>query len=81
MKKRISIALAVLTLTLSASARPASAQVTPAQGYTPPDDAPSVKVGGTLFLDYTFQDEPETRDAGGNRIPPTRSTSVVRTST
>lgn len=70
MKKRISRALAALTLALSVSARPASAQITPAQGYTPPDDTPSVKVGGTIFLDYTFQDEPETRDAGGNRIHP-----------
>src|SRR5256885_1221730 len=36
----------------------ASAQVTPAAGYTPPDDTPSFKVGSTIFADYT----------SGNRI-------------
>ncbi|PYQ37206.1 MAG: hypothetical protein DMF55_01850 [Acidobacteria bacterium] len=48
----------------------AIAQITPAEGYTPPNDDPSVKVGGTIFLDYTFQQEPEARDAGGNLIHP-----------
>ena len=32
---------------------PCSAQVTPAGGYTPPDDTPAIKVGATLFADYT----------------------------
>ena len=26
-----------------------------AEGYTPPDDTPTVKVGGTIFADYTYQ--------------------------
>jgi len=49
---------------------PALAQVTPAAGYTPPDDTPTVKVGGTIFLDYTYTDEPTTTDADGNVIHP-----------
>jgi hypothetical protein len=61
--------LAFLTTGLFASAV-ALAQITPAEGYTPPNDDPSVKVGGTIFLDYTFQDEPQSRDAGGNLIEP-----------
>jgi hypothetical protein len=32
----------------------ASAQVTPAAGYTPPDDTPSIRVGVTLFPLYTY---------------------------
>ncbi|HMA18051.1 MAG TPA: hypothetical protein VKS03_06400 [Thermoanaerobaculia bacterium] len=46
----------------------ALAQITPAEGYTPPNDDPSVKVGGTIFLDYTWQDSPEVRDADGNLV-------------
>lgn len=46
----------------------ALAQVTPAEGYTPPNDDPSVKVGGTIFLDYTYQDAPETTDANGDQV-------------
>jgi hypothetical protein len=48
----------------------ASAQVTPAAGYTPPDDTPTIKVGATLFTDYTFQSEPEVADADGGLINP-----------
>src|SRR5207237_3209840 len=29
----------------------ASAQVTPAAGYTPPDDTPSIKIGAVIFTD------------------------------
>jgi hypothetical protein len=47
---------------------PAAAQVTPAAGYTPPDDTPSIKVGATLFADYTFMQKPEATDADGNVI-------------
>jgi hypothetical protein len=48
----------------------APAQVTPAAGAVPPDDTPSVRVGGTLFLDYTFTDVPKTTDADGNSVTP-----------
>ncbi|HEX9427535.1 MAG TPA: hypothetical protein VGA64_07090, partial [Candidatus Polarisedimenticolia bacterium] len=46
------------------------AQVTPASGYTPPDDTPAIKVGMTIFTDYTYTDEPTATDADGNVINP-----------
>lgn len=46
----------------------ASAQVTPAAGYTPPDDTPSIRVGVTIFSDYTYTKAPKTTDADGNTI-------------
>jgi hypothetical protein len=52
------------------SAGSAFAQVTPASGYTPPDDTPSIKVGTTIFTGYTYQDEPTALDADGNTINP-----------
>src|SRR3954452_6131861 len=59
--------LIALTL-LSTSAAAVSAQVTPAAGYTPPDDTPSVKVGVTLFTDYSVQQKPKVVDADGNEV-------------
>jgi len=46
----------------------AIAQVTPAAGYTPPDDTPSIRLGMTLYPLYTVQTTPETTDAAGNTI-------------
>lgn len=51
-----------------AGADVASAQVTPAQGYTPPDDTPSIKVGVTIYSDYTYQLEPTVKDTDGHFI-------------
>jgi len=48
----------------------AFAQVTPAAGYTPPDDTPSFKIGATIFADYTVQQSPNTKDSDGNTIRP-----------
>src|SRR6266849_2371090 len=48
----------------------AAAQVTPAAGYTPPDDNPSFKIGATIFGDYTYVDSPTAKDADGNVIHP-----------
>jgi len=56
----------VLVAALAAS--PAWAQVTPAAGGTPPDDTPSVRVGTTIYTDYTYIDEPTVKDADGNVI-------------
>ena len=53
---------------LSAFAGAASAQVTPAAGYTPPDDIPSIKVGATLFANYTYQTGPKIADTDGNLV-------------
>lgn len=47
----------------------ASAQVTPpAAAPPPPDDTPSIRVGATLFADYSYTKQPETTDADGNTI-------------
>jgi hypothetical protein len=48
----------------------AQAQVTPAAGYTPPDDTPTIKVGSTIFTDYTYTVKPQAKDADGNQINP-----------
>src|SRR5262245_27416823 len=62
-------ALAVLAVAaILASAPPVFAQVTPAAGYTPPDDTPSIKVGTTIYADYTYQEEPLKKDTDGNLI-------------
>jgi len=53
---------------LLAFAVPCRAQVTPAAGYTPPDDTPSIKLGVTIFADYTVQQQPKIVDADGNTV-------------
>jgi hypothetical protein len=60
--------LALAAAALLVAAVPSPAQVTPAAGYTPPDDTPSIKVGATIFADYTYQVEPEIIDADGNVV-------------
>jgi hypothetical protein len=55
-------AAAVIGLTGST----ASAQTPAAR----PEDTPSVRVGTTLYMDYTFQQSPETTDADGNTVNP-----------
>lgn len=51
-----------------AGALPCAAQVTPAAGYTPPDDTPVIRVGVTIFADYTFQQQPKIKDADANDV-------------
>lgn len=58
-------AIAALALLI---AIPTFGQVTPAAGSTPPDDTPSVKVGGTIFADYTYTETPKSQDAAKNTI-------------
>jgi hypothetical protein len=48
--------------------RLSSAQVTPAAGYTPPDDTPSLRVGLTLFPTFNLQTDPKITDADGNSV-------------
>ncbi len=55
-----------MTLTLFGSV--ASAQITPAAGYTPPDDTPSIKVGALIYADWTVQTNPKVVDTDGNTI-------------
>jgi hypothetical protein len=69
--------LVALVLVLGAG-RTARAQVTPAAGYTPPDDTPSIKIGAVIFADYTYQQQPTGKDADGNVINPS-SFNVART--
>lgn len=47
-----------------------SAQITPAATSTPPDDTPSIKVGATIYTDFTYQQNPQTLDGDGNTINP-----------
>jgi hypothetical protein len=65
MRIRYSAAFYIAT---AAIATGAFAQVTPAAGYTPPDDTPKVNVGATIFGDYTYVESPQVKDADGNVI-------------
>lgn len=67
---RWSAAAALAGAVLLMTAPAAVAQVTAAAGYTPPDDTPSIKVGATIFADYTFQSLPTSTDGAGNVINP-----------
>lgn len=69
MRMKLSRTLAAV-LVLAGSGGAASAQVTPAAGYTPPDDTPSVKVGAVIYADWTYQPSPEVVDTDGNVINP-----------
>ena len=59
---------AALLVAIVSPALPCSAQVTPAASYTPPDDTPAIKVGATLFADYTVLQTPKIKDADGNDV-------------
>ena len=61
--RHLPFVLGALTL-----AFPCAAQVTPAAGYTPPDDTPSIKIGAVIFTDYTVQQQPKVKDADGNDV-------------
>jgi hypothetical protein len=50
------------------TAVPCAAQVTAAAGYTPPDDTPAIRVGATIFTDYTVQFDPKVTDTDGNSV-------------
>ena len=65
--RRVVVALAAAAV-IGLAAQPAGAQVTPAAGYTPPDDTPAIKIGAVIFADYTYQSTPSVTDADGNSI-------------
>ena len=44
------------------------AQVTPAAGNTPPDDTPSIKLGTTIFADFTYNESPDIKDGDGHTV-------------
>ena len=58
----------VLTMGTLLCGNAALAQVTPAAGYTPPDDTPSIRVGFTLWTQFVLQTEPQITDAAGNTV-------------
>ena len=68
--------LAALTSLAWLAATPAPAQAQSAQAQPGdaarrrPDDTPSVRVGATIYADFSFQESPETFDTDGNRIHP-----------
>ncbi len=61
------IVAVLLTVALPGLAR---AQVTPAAGYTPPDDTPAIKLGTTIYTDFTYTQKPQAKDTDGNAINP-----------
>jgi hypothetical protein len=64
----VSVRTAILSSAVLAVAVPCAAQVTPAAGYVPPDDTPSIKLGATIYADYTVQQTPKIKDADGNEV-------------
>ena len=50
------------------ASRGLSAQVTPAAGVAPVDNTPSIKVGMTIFTDYTLSSTPKVLDANGDSV-------------
>jgi len=65
MRIRNSAACFIAAVMISAGA---FAQVTPAAGYTPPDDTPKFNIGAVIFAYYTYVESPEAKDADGNTI-------------
>ena len=68
---RYRLAWLCLSFTIGMVVLPADsalAQVTPAAGYTPPDDTPSLRVGFTLFPTFVYQTNPTITDADGNVV-------------
>src|SRR5262245_18112016 len=66
-RNKVHAGLVLLVLTI-VGASEASAQVTPAAGYTPPDDTPRINLGMTLWPSYTLITEPNITDAAGNSV-------------
>jgi hypothetical protein len=73
-----SIRVVTMAAALVAVALPCAAQVTPAAGYVPPDDTPAIRVGATIYADYTVQANPKIKDADGNEVT-SNSFNVTRT--
>ena len=61
--------IATMGVVVALGGSPGAAQGPPAAS-PPPDDTPSVRVGVTLFVDYTRTLDPEITDADGNRVSP-----------
>lgn len=59
------VTVSSLALVAAAATRPAAADDTEKK-----DQGPSVSVGGVIFADYTYQQDPQVTDAAGNQISP-----------
>jgi hypothetical protein len=68
--RKAAIGVAMALWALASSAGLASAQVTPAAGYTPPDDTQSIRIGAVIYYDFTTTKEPKSTDADGNQFSP-----------
>jgi hypothetical protein len=55
---------------MAVAGAPAFAQVTPAAGYTPPDDTQSVRIGAVVYADFTQTVSPKAVDSAGNIFTP-----------
>src|SRR5574339_236879 len=64
----VSVRTAIVSAAVVAVAVPCAAQVTPAAGYVPPDDTPSITLGATIYAHYTVQQTPKIKDAHGNEV-------------
>ena len=76
--RRATIGLIAMAVSVVASVLPCAAQVTPAAGYVPPDDTPAIRVGATIYADYTVQANPKIKDTDGNEVT-SNSFNVTRT--
>ena len=60
--------LGAALMAVCAAAVPCRAQVPASAGPMPPDDTPAIKVGVTIFADYTINQKPKLRDSDGNEV-------------
>jgi len=70
MLSRLRVRLVTFFVLLLLASLPCAAQNTPPpapQTSTTPD-TPTVKVGGTIFTDYTYQQQPKVTDSDGNQV-------------
>ncbi len=70
MRSNFRMTLSAAALAAVFAAGTARAQVTPAQGYEPVDDTPTVRPGVTIFTDFTANEKPEVKDSSGHTIQP-----------
>ena len=63
----MSLGRVVMAIASLSFAVPCAAQITPAAGYTPPDDTPVIRVGATIFADYTVPADTEDQGRGRER--------------
>jgi hypothetical protein len=55
-------------LAIAVGAVPCAAQAPPPAARSAPDDAPAIRVGATIFADYTVNQAPKIADADGNEV-------------